>query len=97
MKDPCLADFYHGWIIEISSGDEGFKSICYSPCRQRLTDYKIYPSDIEALIAAKRLINRHLACHSMSAFLRDAYESGKLSFDEWRSLNQSLTAVLTLH
>jgi hypothetical protein len=97
MKDPCLADFYHGWIIEVLAETEGFKSVCYSPSRQRLTDHKSYPSDICALVAAKRLINQHLACHSMSVFLRDAYEAGNLSFEEWRSLNHSLTAVLTMH
>lgn len=77
-------------MIEVTQDDEGYKTMCYSPSRQRLSDYKHYPTDFTALSAAKWLIGEHFARHLLNGFLRDMYELGKLEFDEWRSLNQSL-------
>lgn len=90
MSNPCLADFYHGWIIEIMYDSGGYKNMCYSPCRQRLSDFQSYPDDFQALAAAKQLINQQLVRYVLQGFLREMYESGRLEFEEWRSLNQSL-------
>lgn len=94
MNNSCLADFYHGWIIEVSQQDEGFRSVCYSPSRQRLSDYVTYASDFQALSASKRLINQHFVRHALSSLLRELYEADSLDFDEWRSLNQSLSITV---
>jgi hypothetical protein len=94
MEEPCLADFYHGWLIEVRCEESGFRSVCYSPSRQRLSDYTSHPSDFQALSAAKRLIDKNVTRYLLASFLRDRYELGQLSFEEWRSLNQSLNATI---
>jgi hypothetical protein len=90
MKSSCLADFYHGWLIEVAYQETGFYHTCYSPYRQQLQDSTAYPCEAKALKAAKQLIMHQLACYAMAGVLRDLYECGELRFDEWRSLNNSL-------
>jgi hypothetical protein len=90
MQEPYSADFYRGWIIEVSQEQTGFIAVCYSPCRQRLRDYQVYGSEYQAISVAKRMINHHIARNSMMQIVREMYEMGRLSFEEWRSLHHSL-------
>jgi hypothetical protein len=90
MNNTYLSDFYHGWLIEITSFNGGFEVLCYSPCREKIQDYVTAGSEFEAMQAAKQGINWYLACHALSSFLREHYEADCLSFEEWRSLHQSL-------
>ncbi|NJR64968.1 MAG: hypothetical protein HC772_06060 [Leptolyngbyaceae cyanobacterium CRU_2_3] len=90
MNDTYLSDFYHGWLIEITSTESGFEGTCYSPCRKKVQDYATHKSDFEAMQAAKQAIDWYMACQSLSSFLREQYESDRLSFEEWQSLDQSL-------
>lgn len=94
MQNPCLADFYHGWLIEVNLAESGFQSVCYSPARERLSDYVIYSTDFQAIAAAKKIINKYIARHVLANFIRELYELEKLSFEEWRSLNQSLLSAI---
>jgi hypothetical protein len=95
MQKLHVADFYHGWIIEVAHENGLFTTACYSPSRERFIDYSTHPSDIHALRAAKQGINRYLACHALSSFCRELYELGQLPFEEWRSLQNSLTEIKT--
>lgn len=88
------ADFYQGWLIEIIQREEGFSSICYSPCWERLSSPLICPSDFEAISMARQYINQYGACYSLALVLRELYEADGLSFEEWRSLQQSLARTL---
>jgi hypothetical protein len=90
MKNPRLADFHHGWIIEVVHHESGFQSTCYSPSRKRIQDISTYTCEQEAFNAAKKLISRHTACYSLATTLRELFELNKLEFEEWCSLNQSL-------
>jgi hypothetical protein len=90
MQNPHSADFYHGWIIEVTHENGRFTAACYSPSRERFIDYSTHPSDVHAFSAAKRGINRYLARHALSSFCRELYELGQLEFEEWRLLQQSL-------
>lgn len=94
MQNPYLADFYHGWLIEITQIESGFQNVCYSPTRERLSDYFIYSSDFHAIVAARKTINKYMTRHVLSSFMRELYELDKLSFDEWRLLNQSLFSAI---
>jgi hypothetical protein len=94
MHDSHSADFYHGWIIEIVQEDGGFKSTCYSPSRERYSDYVLHPSDADALVSARHGIDRYVVRHQLASFLRELYEVEKISFDEWRLLNRSLNQHL---
>ncbi|HEY9641957.1 MAG TPA: hypothetical protein V6C57_15830 [Coleofasciculaceae cyanobacterium] len=94
MNDTSLSDFYHGWLIEITASEGGFEVLCYSPCREKIQDYVTTGSDFEAMQAAKQIIDWYLACYTLSSFLREHYEADCLSFEEWRSLHQSLLATL---
>ncbi|MDX2214421.1 MAG: hypothetical protein SFY66_14110 [Oculatellaceae cyanobacterium bins.114] len=97
MQNSYLADFYHGWLIEVMQTENGFQSICYSPARERLSDYSTYSNDFQALAAAKKIINKYVARHVLTSFIRELYELEKLDFEEWRSLNQSLiNAIATI-
>ncbi|GAB4380531.1 MAG: hypothetical protein Kow00121_36980 [Elainellaceae cyanobacterium] len=91
-----IADFYHGWFIEIVAVGDSFGSVCYSPYREKFTDCIVYPSDLEAMSAAKRSINSYFACYTLAQTVREFYESKKLSFEEWQSLQQSLTQASKL-
>lgn len=93
MKDTSLTDFYQDWLIEVAQEEGGFRIVCYSPSRQQLSDRTLHPHDFEALRAARKLIDQRLVCYSLANLLRDWYESDLLSFDEWRSLNQSLLTL----
>jgi hypothetical protein len=91
MQNPYFTDFYHGWIIEVAQTNGRFSSTCYSPSRERFSDDNAHASDFQAVSAAKRRINLYLAYHALSSFFRELYELDQLSFEEWRSLQQSLT------
>lgn len=91
MKSCSTVDFYRGWIVEIEPQTEGVRTICYSPSRQRLTDYIVYPTVFPAIAAAKRLIDKQFACHALKGFLRELYEARELPFEDWRQLNSSLS------
>jgi hypothetical protein len=98
MKDAHLVDFYHGWLIEIlqitvSQYELGFESVCYSPCREKVCNSQVHSSELEAMNAAKQVIDWYGACQSLRVVLRQFYEADQLDFEEWRSLHQSLTAV----
>jgi len=90
MHHSYLADFHRGWIIEVVRDGDGFRSTCYSSAREHFSDNTIYPSESQAIGTAKRTIDRYIACYLLSSFLRDMYELGNLSFEEWSTLNQSL-------
>lgn len=94
MKNVYSADFYQGWLIEIIQVEEGFQSICYSPCWEKLSSLLISVSDFEAISVARKHINQYGACYSLALILRELYETDQLSFEEWRSLQQSLARTL---
>lgn len=89
MKNPYLTDFYHGWLIEIAPLEQGFKATCYSPCRKRFVIQE-QGSNFDALYVAKQAIDHQVACCSIATILRELYEAGRLSFEEWTSLHRSL-------
>jgi len=93
MNNSCQADFYQGWLIEITQTESGFRSTCLSPSRQTLNPDRFYKSSFEALVQAKRSIDHSLACHALASWIREFFEAEGLSFDEWRSLHQSITEV----
>lgn len=94
MENSYLIDFYHGWLIEIRQFEGGFQHLCYSPTRERLSDSSTYDSDFQAIAAARKIINKYITRHVLASFTRELYELDKLSFDEWRSLNQSLFSAI---
>lgn len=78
-------------MIEVVTQGVGYTSVCYSSLRQRIDDDVVYSRDFLALNAGKTLVDLHLACQQFSGVLRELYESEKLEYEEWRSLNQSIT------
>ena len=88
------ADFYQGWLIEVIQVEEGFRSICYSPCWEMLNSPLICASDFEAIGVARQHINQYGACYSIALVLRELYEDDRLSFEEWRLLQQSLANTI---
>jgi hypothetical protein len=94
MKNVYSADFYQGWLIEIIQVEEGFQSVCYSPCWEKFSSLLICNSDLEAISVARKHINQYGACYSLAVVLRELYETEQLSFEEWRSLQQSLQQSL---
>ena len=44
--------------------------------------------------AAEQIINQYTACHALIQLLRELYEMNKLNFEDWRSLQQSLTKFM---
>jgi hypothetical protein len=90
MRRSQLVDFYQGWLIEITQVEDGFHSTCRSAFKETLSNSETYKSDFDALGAAKRSIDRRVACHSLTNWLRELYESNGLSFEEWETLQQSL-------
>jgi hypothetical protein len=93
MKDSCLTDFYHGWLIEIAPLEQGFRATCYSPCRKRFVIQE-QGSNFDALYVAKQAINHQVACGSIAVMLRELYESAHLSFEEWTALQHSLNPTI---
>lgn len=94
MRNVYSADFYQGWLIEIIQIEEGFRCICYSPCWEKFSSPLICASDFAAIAIAKQHIDQYYACYAINLVLRQLYETDRLSFEEWRSLQQSLTATL---
>lgn len=90
MRSVYSADFYQGWLIEVIQVEEGFKCICYSPCWEKFNSSLVCASDFEAIGIARRQINQHAACYSITLVLRELYEADRLSFEEWQLLQQSL-------
>ncbi|NJO41763.1 MAG: hypothetical protein HC865_14310 [Cyanobacteria bacterium RU_5_0] len=90
MRREHSIDFYHGWLIEIIQVEDGFESICYSPCRETFSNHTLYTSEFEALGAAKQGINQYGSYHSLKWMLRELYEAKRLSFGEWQAIQQSL-------
>jgi hypothetical protein len=96
MRDCCLVDFHHGWLIEIMPSEQGFRATCYSPSRKRLIVQERYASDFDALYVAKREIDYQIACGSLSNAFREFYEAGQLCFEEWNSLHHSLIQAVKI-
>lgn len=94
MKDSYFVDFHQGWLIEIEPLNQAFKATCYSPCRNRLAVQELYASEFDALYAAKQAIDVQVACKALSDVLREVYDAGQLSFEEWTSLQNSLVHPL---
>jgi hypothetical protein len=93
MKNSsCLTDFHHGWLIEIVPCEQGFQATCYSPCRKRFV-LQEPGSSLDVLYVAKQAIDHQVACSSLSGVLRELYENGQLSFEEWSALHHSLTQI----
>ena len=90
MQNSVQADFHHGWLIEIIPHEQGFQTLCYSPCRKRLTDATVYPSVAEALERARVHVSYHVACSSLVHLMRELFENGKLTIDEWQAMSQSI-------
>ncbi|MBE9178317.1 hypothetical protein IQ268_06915 [Oculatella sp. LEGE 06141] len=95
MLDPQLSDFYRGWSIEVVKQENGFSSTCYSPSRERISNSTVYLYDFHAINAAKQAINEHLTCKLLASFVRELYEVDRISFQEWRSLHQSIFETLS--
>lgn len=96
MRNVYSADFYQGWLIEIIQVEEGFRCICYSPCWEKFSSPLVCDSDFEAISIARKYINQHSACYSITLVLRELYETDRLSFEEWRSLQQSLAQTIKI-
>jgi hypothetical protein len=90
MTNSTVADFHQGWMVEVVHEGSEFRTICYSPSRQRLSDYKIYTDQRQAMAAAKQLIDRQMVGHALQCVMRDLFEQGTLNFEDWRSLHRSL-------
>lgn len=90
---PAEADFHQGWLIEVFPHEQGFQSLCYSPCRKRLADETIYASVSEAIETARSHISYQMACSAIVLLLRDLYEEYKLSVDEWQNLSRSIVEM----
>ena len=95
MNHDKRVAFHHGWLIEVVPHFQGFTVLCCSPSRQKLTDTQIYPCAIGALETAKAQVERQVARNTISRLLRDQYEQGKLTADEWQALSQSLAQGTT--
>lgn len=87
---PTEADFHQGWLIEVIPHEQGFQSLCYSPCRKRLADTTIYASVSEAIETARAQISYQMACTAIVVLMRDLYEDHKLSIDEWQNISRSI-------
>lgn len=90
MINPTAKDVHHGWTVELFGDESGFRIACYSPSRQRLSNYKTYSDQSQAMAAAKQLIDRQMAGHVLQAVMRNLFEQGALGFEDWRSLHNSL-------
>lgn len=91
MNDASLVDFYRGWFIEIEPGQSSFRSICYSPCRQKIAIPAHFPSEFAALQAAKQEVDYQMTRFSVADVMRELYEAGRLNFQDWIALHHSLT------
>lgn len=90
MQSEQSSDFYRGWVIEVVADNGGYRSTCYSSSRKRLHCKKAYAHQDEAMRAGRVLINHYSACSQLGRFLRELYQSDRISLEEWRSLNCSL-------
>ncbi|NJO79908.1 MAG: hypothetical protein HC827_16270 [Cyanobacteria bacterium RM1_2_2] len=93
MKNSYLTDFHHGWLIEVVPAEQGFKAVCYSPCRKRFV-IQDQSSSFDALYAAKQAINHHVACDALAAVLQEFYEDRQIDYEEWSALHDSLNQVI---
>lgn len=96
MKREPLVSFYRGWLIEVRPCEAGFYPICYSPHHTQFSLVTAYPVPQSAIIAARRQINRYGAGYSLSLWLQEQYEADRVSFEDWRLLQQSLTEAVSL-
>lgn len=96
MRSVHSADFYQGWLIEIIQSEEGFSCTCYSPCWEKFDSPLVCASDFEATHIARQQINQYVTYYSIILVLREFYEANRLSFEEWRSLKQSLTETIKI-
>lgn len=90
MKNSTEKHVHQGWIVELVIDDAGFRIVCYSPTYQRLSDYKTYAEPEQAIAAARHMIDRQMVGHALQGIMRDLFEQGALSFEDWRSLHNSL-------
>jgi hypothetical protein len=96
MNEKYLIDFHLGWLIEVSQVEGKFSSVCYSSCRETFSNPNVYDSDTAAICAAKQIINQYEACYTLTQVLRELYETHKLGFEDWRSLQRSLTESIKM-
>ena len=90
---PTEADFHRGWLIEVFPHEQGFQSLCYSPCRKRLADTTVYASASEAIEIARTHISYQMACASIALLMREFYEEYKLSIDDWQNMSRSIVQM----
>ncbi|MGI0487611.1 hypothetical protein ACN4EK_19385 [Pantanalinema rosaneae CENA516] len=90
---PELTEFHRGWMIEITQTEERFTTTCYSPNGSRLHQSAGYGSCMAAWRAAIELIDECCVRLALKRFLRELYDTDRLTFDEWQQLHQSLDKV----
>lgn len=93
MRKDTVTDFHRSWMIEVTSLESGFQSVCCSSVGNQLSDRKVYTCQSAAWKAAVDLIDRFYACYAIDLVLRDVYEAGQLRFEEWQMLSQSLGRI----
>ncbi|MCU0526321.1 MAG: hypothetical protein MUF72_16015 [Elainella sp. Prado103] len=90
MNNVCSIDFHQGWFIEVQPALQGFQAVAYSPCRERCITPDVYPTEWDALYAAKQQINFRAACGSIAKTLQEFYQAGQITSEDWHSLKHSL-------
>lgn len=88
-----MTEFYQGWMIELIQTEEQFRFVCCSPLGESLSNAIFYPQATLALQAALVLIDHFLACASLRSALRDCFERGRIEFEVWQPLAQSLEYI----
>lgn len=85
-----LIEFYHGWMIELMTVDQQYQFICRSPMGERFSDESLYRNKSLAFQKALQLVDHFLACALLRSALRESYEAGRVSMEDWLPLAHSL-------
>jgi hypothetical protein len=83
-------EFYRSWMVELLPAEYGVQGVCHSPNGKQMGLGICYASPELAWQAAMEQIDRFHACHALNRYLYELYDAGRLSFEIWQSLSQSL-------
>lgn len=76
-------------MIEVTPTGKGYQVCCRSPLGEKLAPTLCQSQQI-AMTTAIQLIDYFFACQSLRQVLRESYETGTLTFEEWHRLGRSL-------
>lgn len=88
--DCGFTDFHRGWMVEVVAVADGFRGFCYSPSGHWVQTADTHRQESLAYQSAIALIDERSARTTLGQLLREFYEQGKLDFQEWQALRDSV-------